>query len=249
MTHFRTSATALEPDSQTLRAAQLITRPGALPTITIPMVGGRLPDVDGVWRYLQEAAEFFGIPMPPPTDVSTALSGCAGPDLVAASVTISDVDGVPRILVSSATVQPLRRDAVRIAGDESVPPAHDATDPWWRRMAARTTSKGELDQRERWLNRRGYADGLSCGQPLLGALVFETPDGVLGVENPEPTSVLEQLARCGAIAPIRRVPTLPNDTQHIWWVSPRYETHLVVELDGTRFAVDDEATPSFARWS
>ena len=169
--------------------------------------------------------------------------------MVAASVTISDADGEPTIVVSSSAVQPLRRDAVRIAGDESVPQAHDANDPWWRRMAARTTSRGELDQRERWLNGRGYADGLSDGLPLLGALLFETSDGVVGVENPEPTSLLDQLARCGVIAPIRRVSASPSDARHVWWVSPRYETHPVVELDGTRFAVDDEAVPPFARWS
>jgi hypothetical protein len=35
----------------------------------------------------------------------------------------------------------------------------------------------------------------------------------------------------------------------VWWVSPRYETHPVAELDGARLAVADGAAPSFARWS
>ncbi len=264
MTHFRTSVTALDPDSHTLCATQLITRPGTLPTITIPIAGGRQPEADRIWRYLQQTAEFFGIPMPGPKEVTAALAEfldvdrragakrhgeCLGSALVATSVTISDVDGVPEILVSGTPVQPLRPDAVRVAGDESVPQAHSATDPWWRRMAARTTSKGELDQRERWLTGRGYVDGLSDGEPLLGALVFDTPDGVVGVENPEPTSVLAQLAQCGVVAPVGRVSAPPADARRVWWVSPRYETHPVAELDGTRFTVENEAVPSFARWS
>lgn len=253
MNHFRTSVTAVEPDSGTLCAAQLITRPGTLLTITIPMAGGRQPDVDRIWHYLQEAAEFFGIPMPEPTEFTAALADFAaertGPTLIAASVTIVDGAGAPEILVSGTAVQPRRPDAVRVAGDQSVPQAHRPTDPWWQRMAARTTSKGELDQRERWLNGTGYADGLSDGEPLLGALVFETPDGVVGVENPEPTSVLDQLAHCGVIAPIGRVAAPPTDAERVWWVSPRYETHPVAELDGRRFAVEIEAVPSFARWS
>ncbi len=264
MNHFRTSVTALEPVSHTLSATQLINRPGTLPTIAIPMAVGRVPDANRIWRHLQQAAEFFGIPMPGPTEVTAALAefsevdrragakrhgGCLGSALVAASVTITELDGTPEILVSGTAVQPLRPDAVRVAGDESVPPAPRTTDPWWRRMAARTTSKGELDQRERWLNGRGYADGLSDGEPLLGALVFETSDGVFGVENPEPTSVLELLAQCGVIAPIGRVAAPPTDAERVWWVSPRFETHPVAEFDGTRFAVEDEAVPSFARWS
>ncbi|MBJ7341660.1 hypothetical protein [Mycolicibacterium sp.] len=246
MTHFRTSATTLEPDSHTLCASQSFTRPGGLPTIMIPMVGARRPADDGVWQYLQDAADFFGITMPSPTDVTTALAECTAPQLVAVTITITG-DGVA--VVSTTDVQPLSRDAVRIVGDESVPQAHRAVDPWWRRMASRTTSRGELDQRERWLNGRGYADGMSDGWPLLGALLFETPDGIVGVENPEPTSVLDQLTQCEVIAPIAQGSTLPTDAQRVWWISPRYQTHPVAELAGTRFSVDDEAVPPFARWS
>lgn len=256
VTHFRTSVTALETDTQLLCATQLIARPGTLPTVTIPMAGSRQLDVDSIWRYLCEPAEFFGIPMPGRAELAAALAeaaariwGGTGPALVAISVTIAEADGASRLLVSGAAVQPLRTEPVLIEGDDSVPQAHRATDPWWRRMAARTTSRGELDQRERWLNRRGYADGLSDGEPMLGALVFETPGGVVGVENPEPTSVLDQLAQCGVLADIRRVCAPPPDAERVWWVSPRYETHPVAELDGARLAVADGAAPSFARWS
>jgi hypothetical protein len=246
VTHFRTSVAALETDTPQLCATQLISRPGTLPTITIPVAAGRLPDVDGVWRHLREAAEFFGIPMPEPIDVTQSLALPARAALVALTITITE--GTPRVLVSGVPVQPGRADAVRIAGDDGVPHAHRTTDPWWRRMAARTTSKGELDQRERWLNDRGYADGTSDGTPLLGALVFETARDVVGVENPEPTSVLDLLAECGAITPVDRAPTIPTDVDHVWWVSPRFETHPVAEVGGVRFAVDVEAVPSFARW-
>lgn len=256
VTHFCTSATTLAADAHHVRATQLITRPGTLPTITIPVAAGRWPAVDGVWSYLREPAEFFGIAMPEAAELTAALAAAltnlaasAGAELVAADVVLVEADGGTRITVSGTEVRPLRPDAVRIGADESVPHPHRATDPWWRRMAARTTSRGELDQRQRWLDDRGCADGMSDGEPLLGALVVETPRGVLGVENPEPTSVLDQLAECGVITTITRVPTLPTDVLRAWWVSPRFETHPVAELAGLRLPTGDGTVPSFARWS
>lgn len=256
MSHFRTSVTTLEPDSRTLCAAQLIARPGTSPTITIPMVPGRRPDADVVWRHLREPAEFFGIRMPATGDVTAALSAFAAglPDttstpLIATSVTLVEADGDPQILVSGTAVRPLRAEPVRIAGDQSVRHAHRPSDPWWQRMAARTVSRGEVDQCERWLNGRGYADGLSDGEPLLGALVFQTSDGCVGVENAEPTSVLDQLAECGAVASLGRIDAPPADAHRVWWVSPRYETHPVAELDGMAWPVDVETVPSFGRCS
>jgi hypothetical protein len=251
VTHFRTSVTTLETDTQVLCATTLIARPGTWPTLTIPMAGGRPPDAGYVWRYLRDPAEFFGIAMPSPAELAAALAEFAEaqPDFVATTVTIVEADGSPQILVAGTAVRPLRSDPVRLIGDESVPHAHRATDPWWRRMAARTTSRGELDQRERWLNGRGYVDALTSGEPMLGALVFETSGGVVGVENPEPTSVLDQLARCDLIDEIDLVPAPPTDAWLVWWVSPRFETHPVAELAGTRFPVSDEVVPSFARWS
>jgi hypothetical protein len=245
VTHFRTSVTAPEADTRQLCATQLISRPGTLPSMTIPIVGGRTPDVDGVLRHLGESADFFGLPAPQRADLVVALSKFAGRGFIAATVTIVDA----RILVSGAAVTPWRPEAVRIAGDESAPHVHRASDPWWRRMAARTTSRGELDQCERWLNDRGYADGLSSGEPLLGALVFQTADGTVGVENAEPTSVLDQLRQCGVVAQLTKADACPRNADRAFWVSPRYETHPVAELAGVRFPVDVEAVPSFARWS
>lgn len=252
VTHFCTSVTALAADAHQVRATQLITRPGTLPTITIPVAAGRWPAVDGVLSYLREPAEFFGITMPGRGELTAALTNVAasaGAGLVAADVVLVEVDGATRVTVSGTEVRPFVPDAVRIGADESVPHAHRATDPWWRRMAARTTSRGELDQRQRWLDDRGYADGMSDGEPLLGAVIVETPRGILGVENPEPTSVLDQLAECAVIAPITRAPRLPADVLRAWWVSPRFEMHPVAELAGLRMPTDGGAVPSFARWS
>lgn len=249
------STTTLEIDTPQLRATQLIARPGTLPAITIPMTTSSVTDVEGIWRYLSEPAEFFGVPMPALNDLAAAISLFAttfangpAPVLVAASVTIAERDDTPQIVVTGSTVQPSRTEAVRVVGLASAP-IHRAADPWWRRMAARTTSRAEVDQCERWLNGRGFADGVAEGQPLLGALVFEVGGGVIGVENPEPTSVLDQLAQCGAIATIDRVGECPADADRLWWLSPRYETHPVAELEGTWFTVDPDAVPPFARWS
>jgi hypothetical protein len=251
VTHFRTSVTALEADAHYVRATQLTTRPGALPAITIPVVGGRRPAADAVWSYLREPAEFFGMAMPGLAELTAALCDFAATmttAMVAATVVIVETDGGSDVVVSGLPVQPLRSAPVVIVADDSVPPAHRASDPWWRRMAARTTSRAEVDQRERWLNGRGYADALSDGVPLLGALVVQTPGGVVGVENPEPTSVLDQLAAAGCIAPITRAATPPANALRAWWVSPRFETHPVAEFAGVPLP-STEAVPSFARWS
>ncbi|MEU0496418.1 hypothetical protein [Mycobacterium sp. NPDC006124] len=255
MTHFRTSATALEADAHYVRAAQVTMRPGTSPTITIPIAGGRCPDVDGIWSYLQEPAEFFGIAMPGVDEVAAALDGFAARSAaawVAATVVIVETNDASEVAVFGATVRPWRPEAVVIVADDSVPPVHRASDPWWRRMAARTTSRAEIDQRERWLTGLGRADALSGGVPLLGALVAETTRGCVGVENPEPTSVLVQLAECGWTAPVTRTAELPAGIVRAWWVSPRFETHPVAELAGARLPVtldDVEAVPPFARWS
>lgn len=250
------STTALEIDAPQLCATRLVAHPGTLPTVTIPLTKACVPDVDGIWRYLHEPSEFFGYRMPNRNLLAAALSefsatawNRANPALLAASITIVEGDVAPQILVTGSEAQPLRPDAVRVALEDAVPPAHRSTDPWWRRMAARTTSRGELDQRERWLNGRGYADAVSEGVPMLGALVFETGGSIVGVENSEPTSVIDQLQQCGVITAIGRSPSRPTDAERVWWLSPRYETHPVAEIDGTSFATDVKAVPSFARWS
>ncbi len=233
-----------------MSAPQLIARPGTLPTLVVPVVRGRQPDVDGIWSYLAEPAEFFGVAMPRPAELAAALARFAAEvfdDAALAVATVTVVEGAPRIVVSGAEV-PARSEAVRLEAD-AAPHVHRAGDPHWRRMAARTTSWGAVDQLARWLNRRGYVDGLSDGEPLLGALVCETADGLVGVENPEPTSVLDQLAACGALPELERAGACPSGADRVWWVSPEYRIHPVVELAGLDFVVECDAVPSFARWS
>lgn len=249
------STTTLEIDAPQLRASQLVAQPGTLPTLSIPMVGSVVPDIGTIWSYLAEPADLFGVAMPPREELAAAISVFAatfhqGTALVAANVTISEVDGAPQILLTGSAVQPLRRDAVRVGRLPAAPP-HRVSDPWWRRMAARTTSQGEVDQCERWLNGHSLADGVFGGRPTLGALVFEIDGDLVGVDNPGPTSILDQLAQCGAIAPVGRVDASPSGFDRAWWVSPRYETHPVGEFDGTPLPVVTEvpAVPPFARWS
>lgn len=252
MNDFRTSTTALEIDTPQLSATQLVARPGTLPTVTFPVLRGLGPDLDGICGYLREPAEFFGVPMPGRTELRHALemavAGSTDPTPTAVTVTISEADGAPQILVSRSAA-PARPAAVRISGGDPTAPTPHHTDPWWRRMAARTTSRGDVDRFECWLNGRGYADAVVRGVPVLGALVFETGSGAVGVENPEPTSILDQLEQCGALVTVARADVPPVAAERAWWISPRYDMHPVVELDGTALPVLPVAGPTFARWS
>ena len=241
------STTALEIDTPQLCATQLVARPGALPTITFPMTRGVVPAVADIWEYLREPAEFFAVPMPGPDELAVAIAGFVsaagggpGPALATVSVTIAESSGAPQVLVSGAAATPARPDAVRIAGAGAVTRTHRRTDPWWRRMAARTTSRGDVDQLQRWLNGLGYVDAVAAGVPLLGALVYQRGDDLVGVENPEPTSILDPTPglRCAAIGPINggaeRHPRRRRAC--VWWISPGYEVHPVAEVDGRCFA-------------
>lgn len=246
------STTALEVDTPQLSATQLVARPGTLPTVTFPMTGrGSL--VADVWSYLFEAADFFAVPMPARDELAAAIADFsasaelgAGP--AAVTVTIAERDCTPVILVTGSAVTPVRQDAVRIADGDSMSPLHRRTDPWWRRMAARTTSRGDVDRVERWLKVRGFSDAVVQGVPLLGALVVSTGGEVVGIENPEPTSILDQLHGLGAITACGRADTWPADVDCAWWVSPAYETHPVAEVCGMNLPTDPGTRPPFTRW-
>ena len=250
MTDFRTSTTALEIDAPQLSAPALLAHPGTLPTITIPVADGLTPEVAGIHRYLAEATEFFAVPMPTLADVAAALDSIqAGAGLIVADVTVAPVDGLPRLLVTSTPVRPRPSSAVRIAVDDAVPHAHRATDPWWRRMAARTTSRGQADQAARWLADRGFVDCVSDGVPHLGALVFEAgARDFVGVENPEPTSVLSQLRECGVLPALGRSHAVPSGVGRAWWISPRFEVRPVAEIGGAPLPHDATSSVPFGRW-
>jgi hypothetical protein len=255
VTDFRMSTTlALAPssahriheiDTPLVAVTQVIDRLGSQPTITVPMITGEAPDVDGIWRHLNEPAGFFGISMPDRAAVHAALDRFAGATvgrdraLIAATVTLLDVDGMPDVVVTGAVVDPVGATAVRIARCDAGPQVPRAIDPPWLRMAARTTSRAAVDQIQRWLAEDGYADGVQEGVPLLGALVFDTAAGLLGIDNREPTSILDQLERAGVTTGIRRAGIQPTGAAHAWWISPSFRTHPVASIDDTVFDVED----------
>lgn len=240
-----------EIDTPLIPVTQVIERLGTNPTITVPMVAGALPDVDAIWRYLREPADFFGIPMPGLAALRAALERChhqlRDGALVAATVTVLELDGRPDVLVTGAVVAPVRPTAVAIARCAEGLPVPRGTDPPWLRMAARTTSRGATDQIQRWLNDGGWADAVPppAGAPLLGALVYATAGALVGIDDPAPTSVLDQLAECGVLRGVRRVDERPARAERAWWISPTFETHPVTTVDDTRFGVDAEVHPPF----
>jgi hypothetical protein len=240
-----------EIDTPLVPVTQVIARLGSQPTITVPMTAGTLPDVDGIWRHLHEPAQFFGIPMPDQEALHAALGRFAGAtaardgSLIAATVTLLDIDGRPDVVVTGAVVDPIRSTAVHIAGCDAGPQMCRGTDPLWLRMAARTTSRAAIDQIQRWLNDGGYADGITAGIPLLGALVFDTAAGLVGIDNPEPTSILDLLDRCGVITGIRRVDARQAGARRAWWISPGFQTHPVASIDDTACDVDPGVRPPF----
>jgi hypothetical protein len=234
-----------EIDTPLIPLAQVIERLGSQPTITVPMLAGEVPDLDGIWRHLSEPAEFFGVPMLEREALDAALHRFAGVTagrnraLIAATVTVLEIDSRPDVVVTGNVVDPMVSTAVRIARCDPGPQVPCATDPLWLRMAARTTSRAAVDQIQRWLTDGGYADGVpAVGAPLLGALVFDTDAGLVGIDNPEPTSILDLLDRCGATTGIRRVDVRPSDARRAWWISPGFQTHPVASIDDTVFDIN-----------
>jgi hypothetical protein len=245
-----------EIDPPLIAAPQVMAHPGANPTVTVPVVAGHSPDVAALWSHLAEPAEFFGFAMPPPAHLADAIalfidSAVAATKLFALNVTIVERGGATHFAVAGSEVQSTRRDVVRLDACDAPLPLTRTTDPWWRRMAARTTSKAEVDQFRRWLEGRGYVDAVSSapapGAPVLGALVFVGDGDVRGVDHAEPTSILTQLQECGAIGPMRRVDECPVAAQHVWWISPGYECHPVAAIGARSYPVDESAVPPFAR--
>ena len=246
-------------DTPLLPVTQVITRPGGNPTITLPLRTGAEPDVEHIWRHLADPAEFFGLVMPDRADLRAAVTGYLGavsataPDTaVAAAVTLVEVDGQTRVVVTGEVIRPVRSDVVRLTETDAPLPTSQPDDPHWRRMAARTTSRGEADQIQWWLTGRGHVDAIEIrsrrrGAPILGALVFDTAAGLRGIDNPEPVSVLDQMSACGLIERVERVEECPADAIRAWWISPRFETHPVLGIDGTEYPVDTAAVPPFAR--
>jgi hypothetical protein len=245
-----------EIDTPLIPVTQVLAGLGSQPTITVPMIAGAVPaDVDRIWWYLNEPAEFFDLPMPSRDVLHAALSRFAGatasPDrmLIVATVTLLEIDGTPDFVVTGAVVDPVGSTTVRVVGYDAGPQVPRATDPLWLRMAARTTSRASLDQIQRWLNDGGYADGIPAetlaGAPLLGALVFDTAAGLVGIDNPEPMSILDLLDQCGVITGIHRVGVRPAAADRAWWISPGFQTHPVASIGDTVFGANADVRPPF----
>jgi hypothetical protein len=243
-----------EIDTPLIPVAQVIARLGTNPTITVPMVAGIEPDVDGIWRYVKEPADFFDVPIPDRGALHTALARFAAAHgheraLIAVTVTVLEIDGGPDFVVTGIGVDRVHRTGVRVAGCDAALPVPRTTDPTWLRMAARTTSRGSVDQIRRWLSEGGYADGVPAGTfagaPLIGALVYDVTGELVGIENPEPTSVLDQLERCGVVNGVARVDERPVHARRVWWISPNFETHPVLSIGDALYRIDPEVVPPF----
>lgn len=231
----------LEIDTPLLPVTQLIAHPGTNPTLVVPVVGTTAPDVEAVWRHLSEPADFFGVPMPGRDDLGGALAdrlrGFGAADVHAVTVTLFAVAGRATLVhVRADAVRPSRPEPVRIAVlDASVDrPGADA--PYWRRMAARTTSRARTDHLGRRLADLGCVDAVPpTGAPHLGALVFRTPTGLVGLDRVEPASILDQLGAVGLVVGVTGVEDRPGDATAAWWISPGFETHPVAGIGGTPY--------------
>jgi hypothetical protein len=240
-----------------LTATQLVAHPGTSPTVTVPVFGAArfgVAAVDEIRNQLAEPAEFFGVDLPPVVELAAVLDAFLAalpspPPVTALTITVLEGAGRTRVVVTGTTSAWVCPDPVRLDRCDIETPLARADDPHWRRMAARTTSMADRDQLTRWLGGRGYVDAVSHrgpGAPFLGALLYERGGDVLGVENPEPTSVLTQLERCGAIDPVLRVADGPAADDAVWWVSPDYALHPVHTIGTTEHPRSDGA-PTFAR--
>ena len=231
-------------DVAAIAPAELVGRLGAYPTVTVPIYQGRTVDMARLWQHLAEPADYFGLTMPPEADLGAAVARFSG-QLVAATITIVDggrcaVMGTPSQVYAPAPVRIGRRDR------EWTAPA--ARDERWLRMAARTTSLATVDHLLRQLAEQDCVDGIAPGPdvtpPVAGALVLDVGAEWVGVENPEPVSIIEQLHTCGVVRSVVSRAAVPVDAvRHAWWISPRYRTHPVAQLGDRTVPVDSSYPP------
>ncbi len=234
------------PDVVAIAPAELVGRLGAYPTVTVPIYQGRTVDTAWLWHHLAEPADYFGLTMPTQVALGAAVAPFSkGPALVAVTVTIVDggrcaVTGTPSQIHAPEPVRIGRRDS------DWTPPA--ATDEQWLRMAARTTSLGTVDLLLRRLADQGCVDGIGPGPDVTpavaGALVLDIGAALVGVENTEPVSILEQLQACGVVRPVARRAAVPADqVLRAWWISPQYRTHPVAQLGDHAAGIDSSYPP------
>jgi hypothetical protein len=222
-------------------APTLVTGLGTHPAITVPLVCGREPDTGSIWRRLAEPAEFYGTEIPDEGALQRALDGYLdaaearhGPLTLAADVMVVQVRGRTQFVVSATPIQPVRPDPVLLTTRPCVP----GPVPYWRQMAARTSSRAEADLLQRELNTAGFADvagvdGNRIGVAALGALVFDTADGPVGT-GVERLALLQEAGLLDAVAGSDD-PVDVSGVTRVRWVSPRFETHPVSAIGPHRF--------------
>lgn len=241
----------------------IIANLGSQPAVTIPLITGEKPDVNWVWDYLREPADFFGTTMPARDELRAACERFAasaadgsGRSLVAVTIMLIEANGRAQFVVTGIPAQRFDPTPVRIAvGSDVSWLAPSASDPLWRRMAARTTSRGDVDQLRRWLNGNGFADLVNrradstTDPPTLGALVLDYGDHLIGLDNPNPTSVLGLMERCGALRVGIDMERGDLDGSGLaasaWWISPFFDVHPVDQIGDARYDVEFGVLPIF----
>lgn len=230
---------------------------GGHPAVTIPMITGEAPDANWAWEYLEAPADFFGITMPPRHELrlalelfdSSATAAEANRGILAVTIMLVEVNGGAQFVITGVPVRQFDPAAVRVAvGPDVSWVAPNVADPLWRRMAARTTSRAEVDELRRSLNRDGFADQVGqrdhslIGPPALGALVFDFRDSLIGLESARAASVLGLMERCGAIR--AGIVTGPSDflapglASSAWWISPGFGVHPVDSVGDVHYQRD-----------
>jgi hypothetical protein len=90
----------------------------------------------------------------------------------------------------------------------------------------------------------GIGPGPDITPAVAGALVLDVGDALVGIDNPEPLSILEQLEACGvAHAVARRASVRVDAVRRAWWISPQYRAHPVALLGDRTVPVDSSHPP------
>jgi hypothetical protein len=259
-----TSADGLrQADDPLISVTTIVANLGSHPAVTVPLIAGETLDVNWTWDYLEEPADFFGIAMPPKDELRSACERFAasaatgtGHSLLAVTIMLIEANDRAQFVITGLPTRWFDPTPVRIAVSSDVSwAAPTATDPLWRRMAARTSSKGGVDQLRRWLNGNGFVDLVnrerksSVGPPALGALIFNTGGRLVGLDNPCPVSILGLMARSGAV----HAEMITGQTEFaglepirsVWWISPLFEVRPVDHIGDVRHGVEFDLPPTF----
>jgi hypothetical protein len=260
-----TSADGLrQSDDPLISVTTILANLGTHPAGTIPLISGETPDVSWTWDHLEEPAEFFGMTMPSRVALRSAWERFAasaaagtGHSLVAATIMLIEANGQAQFVITGVPARRFDPTPVRLAVSSDVSwPAPSATDPSWRRMAARTTSRGGVDQLQRWcagngfvdvVNRHGGPGASTVGPPALGALVFDHGNRLVGLDNPYPVSILGLLRRYGGagMSMGHTEFVAPEPVASAWWISPLFAVHPVDRIGDARFQVEFGVPPTF----